>query len=88
VTAGDTLEVDPNWLRPVPVAPASQENPPRLAELERRAILDALERCNGRIYGPTGAAAALGLRPTTLYGRMRKHRISRRPSSSPPSSEG
>ena len=31
-------------------------------------------------YGPDGAAAALGLKPTTLYGKMRKHDILRRPS--------
>ena len=43
-----------------------------------RAILDALARCRGRIYGPAGAAAALGLKPTTLYGKMRKHHIARR----------
>ena len=50
-----------------------------LAEVERRAILDALERCRGKIYGPDGAAAALGLKPTTLYGKMRKHHISKHP---------
>jgi formate hydrogenlyase transcriptional activator len=77
VTAGDTLQVDPAWLK---AGPAPRETPtprPGLAELERRAILDALERCHGRIYGPNGAAAALGLKPTTLYGKMRKHHIAR-----------
>ena len=28
--------------------------------------------------GPAGAAAALGLKPTTLYGKMRKHGIERK----------
>ena len=45
-----------------------------------RAILDALARCHGKIYGSGGAAAALGLKPTTLYGKMRKHRIPKYPS--------
>jgi formate hydrogenlyase transcriptional activator len=77
VTTGDTLEVDPHWLRSDPAAPACRAVAVGLAELERRAILDALERCHGRIYGPGGAAAALGFRPTTLYGKMRKHHISK-----------
>jgi formate hydrogenlyase transcriptional activator len=47
------------------------------AEVERRAILEALERCGGRIYGSDGAAARLRLKPTTLYGKMRKHGIKR-----------
>jgi formate hydrogenlyase transcriptional activator len=79
VTTGETLQIDPLWLRPPEVSRVSQEEPRAgLAEMERRAILDALERCHGKIYGPGGAAAALGLRPTTLYGKMRKHRITRR----------
>ena len=35
----------------------------------------------GRIYGPGGAAHRLGLRPTTLYGKMRKHGIAKDPAS-------
>ncbi|MCM2372284.1 sigma 54-interacting transcriptional regulator [Rhodopirellula sp. ICT_H3.1] len=46
-----------------------------LAEIERGAILDTLDRCGGKVYGHDGAAVALGLKPTTLYGKMRKHRI-------------
>ena len=72
LTEGDALEVDPLWLKPSAPLAASRE---RLADIERRAILDALARCRGRIYGPAGAAAALGLKPTTLYGKMRKHQI-------------
>jgi formate hydrogenlyase transcriptional activator len=79
VTTGDTLEVDPAWLKSGPAPREAPASRPVLAELERRAILDALERCRGRIYGPNGAAAALGLKPTTLYGKMRKHHIDRRP---------
>jgi formate hydrogenlyase transcriptional activator len=78
IVAGDTLEIDPRWLRPGPDAAAPPaEGPPGLAELERQAILDALQRSKGKIYGPGGAAAALGLKPTTLYGKLRKHRIAR-----------
>jgi formate hydrogenlyase transcriptional activator len=78
VTTGDTLEVDPHWLEPA-TARNTETAHPGLAELERRAILDALECCHGKIYGRDGAAAALHLKPTTLYGKMRKHRIDRKP---------
>ncbi|HEY7330436.1 MAG TPA: sigma-54 dependent transcriptional regulator [Gemmataceae bacterium] len=82
VSSGDTLLIDPHWLEPARVANAEQKlSPSSLADIERRAILDALHRSQGRIYGVNGAAAALGLKPTTLYGKMRRHRISRRTSS-------
>jgi formate hydrogenlyase transcriptional activator len=79
VADGDTLLIDPHWLEPARTTKAAQE-PSRasLADIERRAILDALQRCHGRIYGDNGAAAALGVKPTTLYGKMRKHRISKK----------
>jgi transcriptional regulator with GAF, ATPase, and Fis domain len=38
----------------------------------RRAIQRALDTCQGRIYGKDGAAARLGLAPSTLQGKMRK----------------
>jgi formate hydrogenlyase transcriptional activator len=81
VTAGDRLQVDPSWLKFAPAGDVSRADRLHLAELERRAILDALERCHGRIYGPAGAAEVLGLKPTTLYGKMRKHHIPRHPTS-------
>jgi formate hydrogenlyase transcriptional activator len=79
VTPGDTLHVDPHWLDAAPGGGVDGKFRPTLAEVERRAILDALGHCNGRIYGRNGAAAALGLKPTTLYGKMRKHQIARPP---------
>ena len=78
VTAGDTVEMDPQWLKPRPSGGPGSPERLGLAEVERRTILDALAHCRGRIYGPAGAAAALGLKPTTLYGKMRKHNITRR----------
>ena len=76
VAAGNTLEVDPLWLKSAAAGTAS-EGRPGLAEVERRTIVDALARCRGKVYGPGGAAAVLGLKPTTLYGKMRKHKIRR-----------
>ena len=45
---------------------------PTLADSERELILQALESRRWRIKGPAGAAAALGLNPSTLYSRMKK----------------
>ncbi len=84
ISHGDTLSIDPSWLPGDRLGSndTSQESQqgvggaqPTLAETERRAILDALQRSNGKIYGPGGAAESLGLKPTTLYGKMRKLRI-------------
>jgi transcriptional regulator with GAF, ATPase, and Fis domain len=65
-----------------PVEPPSEpvtvlSEPPRpetrtLLEVEREAISAALIAQNWRIYGPEGAAAKLGLPPSTLQHRMRK----------------
>jgi DNA-binding NtrC family response regulator len=48
-----------------------------LATLERDHILQALEKTGWRIEGGKGAAAMLGLNPSTLRGRMRKDGIRR-----------
>jgi formate hydrogenlyase transcriptional activator len=80
--AGETLEIDPRWLAvPAPAASAAFG----FQDIERQTIEAALARCRGRIYGPGGAAAALQLRPTTLYSKMRKLGISKHPSDGPPS---
>ncbi len=44
----------------------------------RSLLADALNRSDGRIYGPTGAAALLGLKPTTLQGKLRRYGITAR----------
>jgi transcriptional regulator with GAF, ATPase, and Fis domain len=46
--------------------------PPTLADSERELILRALEKRGWRVKGPKGAAAALGLNPSTLYSRLKK----------------
>jgi formate hydrogenlyase transcriptional activator len=54
---------------------------PRVSRLqeaaERDRILQALRETNGRVAGPDGAAARLGVRRTTLQSRMKKLRIER-----------
>jgi len=55
---------------PAPVAIASEASR-RAAEIENmRAALDA---CGGKVSGPGGAAALLGVKPSTLYSRLRRH---------------
>ncbi len=48
-----------------------------LEETERQHITDVLEQTNWRVSGPKGAAAILGLKPTTLEARMKKLGIER-----------
>ena len=42
---------------------------------ERDHILKALHQTHGKIYGPDGAAALIGMPPTTLVSRIRKYGI-------------
>jgi formate hydrogenlyase transcriptional activator len=44
---------------------------------ERARVLQALQEARGRVGGPNGAAAKLGLKRTTLLSRMRKMNIAR-----------
>jgi formate hydrogenlyase transcriptional activator len=48
-----------------------------LGAAERAQILKALKEAKGRVGGPDGAAARLGLKRTTLQSRMRKYNIGR-----------
>ena len=43
-----------------------------IARLETKLILETLARCQGRVSGPFGAARALGLKPTTLYSKLKR----------------
>jgi formate hydrogenlyase transcriptional activator len=79
VAESNVVDIDPSWLTP-PVATAflrARLGLQNLREQEKQSILDALEHCGGKIYGSDGAAARLGVKPTTLYGKMKKHSIPR-----------
>lgn len=57
---------------------ASSLRLPRLEEsAERERILHALQESHGKVAGPSGAAARLGLRRTTLQSRMKRLGITR-----------
>jgi formate hydrogenlyase transcriptional activator len=60
------------------IAQSSSPRTPRLGEsAERERILAALRGSDGKVAGPDGAAARLGLRRTTLQSRMKKLHIER-----------
>jgi transcriptional regulator of acetoin/glycerol metabolism len=42
-----------------------------LRDHERSNILAALHACNGKVFGPGGAAELLDIKPTTLASRMK-----------------
>jgi hypothetical protein len=66
---------------PEPQAPVEGAGLRPLADQEREAIARVLVHTGGRVSGPRGAAAVLGLKPTTLFSRMKKLGVARRPSS-------
>jgi len=44
---------------------------------ERRLIEKALKECNGRVFGPLGAATRLGIPSSTLESKIRRHGINK-----------
>ncbi len=66
----------PDTAAPAMPAAAPQKSNALLTETDRRErdrqnILAALEACNGRIFGPDGAAVRLDVKPTTLASRIK-----------------
>jgi formate hydrogenlyase transcriptional activator len=73
LTRGDSLEVP---LEELPSLRTDRDSTHtsktlNLREVESEAILEALRKTHGRVSGPGGAAALLGLKRTTLQSRMR-----------------
>jgi formate hydrogenlyase transcriptional activator len=96
-STGEALRLGDEMSRSSPGAPAGTEAPTggptaaegqtarsarSLAGFERDHILATLERTYWRLEGETGAAALLGMNPSTLRSRMRKHGL-RRPGPPP-----
>lgn len=42
---------------------------------DRRNLIFALEKCNGKVFGKDGAAELLGVKPTTMASRIKKYNI-------------
>jgi formate hydrogenlyase transcriptional activator len=68
------VTVEPQLLSNGNSAPATASS---LIEVERRHILGVLESTHWRIYGTYGAAAQLGMNPSTLRSRMKKLGLAR-----------
>ncbi len=79
LSEGDVFSVEETWLerepsrRSAPVAPLSAT----LADREREVIEAALAESNGRISGPNGAAAKLGVPRQTLDSKIANLQISK-----------
>jgi PAS domain S-box-containing protein len=76
---GDTLSVDETWLRrksdklsgrPVTRHGVLADDKKEFADRERKAIEAALAECQGRVSGPRGAAAILGIPHQTLQSKI------------------
>jgi transcriptional regulator with GAF, ATPase, and Fis domain len=71
------------WIRlSAAEAPAHDKGSSKMVDVEREHILSALEESGWRVRGPNGAAAKLGLKPTTLEARMAKLGVNRPSSTS------
>jgi PAS domain S-box-containing protein len=69
----ETFSVDESWLsrKPLPAQPTGElELRQRLAGQEREAIEAALTESRGRVFGPAGAAARLGIARSTLESKI------------------
>jgi transcriptional regulator with GAF, ATPase, and Fis domain len=81
LSSGDIFSVDESWFLMEPPHPTTRiqslmdEGGERIGE--REMIEAALAESRGRVAGPTGAAAKLGIPPTTLYSRIKALKISK-----------
>ena len=76
----ENFSVDETWLAQLPVA--SEAKSPssfsqKLASQEKEMIESALRESEGRVFGPSGAAAKLGISRSTLESKIRSLRINK-----------
>ena len=72
LSESDTFVVDESWLKAEVAEPNQQEGLLALAEREVEMIQAALTESHGRISGPSGAAAKLGIPRQTLESKIRR----------------
>jgi formate hydrogenlyase transcriptional activator len=79
VSETETISVDESWLsrQTFPPEPASLAFSNRPVTEEKAIIEAALAATRGRVSGPSGAAAKLGLPPSTLESKIRSLRINK-----------
>jgi transcriptional regulator with GAF, ATPase, and Fis domain len=71
----DEFTVDRSWLSAGPTADSRLVLSSTLAANEKAIIEDALRASGGRVFGPSGAAARLGIPRSTLESKIRALRI-------------
>jgi DNA-binding NtrC family response regulator len=83
LSSGDVFSVDELWLSKKSVSPAPSVQASSLAKgrveprSEREIIEAALAATRGRVSGPSGAAAKLGILPSTLEARIKALKINK-----------
>ena len=78
LTSGSTLRLAmPEFMEKAAPSALHSMSSDAFESAEREQIIKALQEARGQVGGPSGAAARLGLKRTTLQSRMRKYNISR-----------
>jgi DNA-binding NtrC family response regulator len=73
----DEFTVDESWLSTGPVIDRRLTRAGTLASQEKTIIEDALRASGGRVFGPSGAAAQLGIPRSTLESKIRAMKINK-----------
>jgi transcriptional regulator with GAF, ATPase, and Fis domain len=76
----ENFSVDETWLPQQPVASEAKSQSSfsqKLSSQEKEMIESALRESEGRVYGPSGAAAMLGMPRSTLESKIRSLRINK-----------
>jgi formate hydrogenlyase transcriptional activator len=73
----DEFTVDESWLSTKPAVDSRLRLPNTLAAHEKAIVEEALRATGGRVFGPTGAAARLGLPRSTLESKIRTLKINK-----------
>jgi formate hydrogenlyase transcriptional activator len=80
VSEGEIFTIDESWLSQPPLGTRLGNTPvlsEKVAATEREVIEEALRECRGRIFGPSGAAAKLGIARSTLESKIRSLNINK-----------
>jgi PAS domain S-box-containing protein len=80
VSETETFSIDESWLSRRAAPPYSKSHldlAEKLAAQEKQLIETALRESGGRVYGPSGAAAKLGMPRSTLETKIRSLRINK-----------
>ncbi len=80
VNETETFSVDESWLSMQPPSTDREIHPDLFSRnpAEEKAMIEAaLRECGGRVYGPSGAAARLGMPRTTLESKIKSLKINK-----------